>query len=162
MRVAYLLLPLCLVATACSGPSETPEAAAPAADATPEAATPAPGAPEAMPAPEASETPAAPMPAPEEANAPLDAPAPADEAPKAKISLFNATCPGGIEVHADDGGPVFVNGNEASYKSFSESYYEARDSASGVTISVATNTDGSLSVTYTGKGGANGICTLAN
>ncbi|TQD50988.1 hypothetical protein FKV25_02845 [Lysobacter aestuarii] len=78
------------------------------------------------------------------------------------MSMFNATCPGGIDVHADDGGPVFVNGNEAAYKSFSESYYEARDDASGVTISVTTNTDGSLSVSYTGKGGANGTCTLAS
>ncbi len=159
MRAAYLLLPLCLVATACSGPTETPEPEAPAADTTPEAATPA--EPEPMPAPATSAMPDEAMPATEEANAPLDAPAPADDAPKAKISLFNATCPGDIEVHADDGGPVFVNGNEASYKSFSETYYEASDAASGVTISVSTNTDGTLSVSYTGKNRANGVCTLA-
>ncbi|MBB1087870.1 hypothetical protein H4F99_05125 [Lysobacter sp. SG-8] len=76
------------------------------------------------------------------------------------MTLFNATCPGDIAVHADDGGPVYVNGTEASYKSFSESYYEATDAASGVTISVTTNTDGTLSVSYTGKGRAHGVCTL--
>lgn len=28
----------------------------------------------------------------------------------AKVPLFNATCGGGIEVHADEGGPVYING----------------------------------------------------
>ncbi|WP_211371739.1 hypothetical protein [Marilutibacter maris] len=102
-----------------------------------------------------------PAPSPEAAPAPMDAAAPADDAPKAKITMFNATCPGDIEVHADDGGPVFVNGREAAYKSFSESYYEATDAETGVTVSVSINTDGTLSLSYTGKGGANGICALA-
>ncbi len=76
----------------------------------------------------------------------------------AKIPLINATCPGKIEVHADQGGPVYINGKEGKLKIFNENYYEAK--GSGVTISISINPDGSASVSYTGKGGANGICTV--
>lgn len=153
-RSACLLLPLCLTVAACGGPSDTP------APSTPEAATPA-----AEPAPAlppAAEPAAEPMPdpAPEPTSTPEPTGTSGPAAPGARITLFNATCPGDIAVHADDGGPVYVNGTEASYKSFSESYYEATDAASGVTISVTTNTDGTLSVSYTGKGRAHGVCTL--
>ena len=34
----------------------------------------------------------------------------------AGIPLFNATCPGKIEVHADEGGPVYLNGKAAKIK----------------------------------------------
>jgi hypothetical protein len=74
----------------------------------------------------------------------------------AAIPLVNATCPGKIEVHADPGGPIYINGKEASLKVFNENYYEAR--GSGVTISLSINPDGTPSVSYTGKGGANGVC----
>ncbi len=30
----------------------------------------------------------------------------------AKIPLVNATCPGNIDVHADAGGPIYINGKE--------------------------------------------------
>lgn len=76
----------------------------------------------------------------------------------AKIPLINATCPGKIEVHADQGGPVYINGKEGKLKIFNENYYEAK--GSGVTISISINPDGSASVSYTGKGGANGVCTV--
>ncbi len=76
----------------------------------------------------------------------------------AKIPLINATCPGKIEVHADQGGPVYINGKEGKLKVFNENYYEAK--GGGVTISLSINPDGSASVSYTGKGGANGICTV--
>ena len=76
----------------------------------------------------------------------------------AKIPLVNATCPGKIEVHADDGGPIYINGKEGKLKVFNENYYEAK--GSGVTISLSINPDGSPAVSYTGKGGANGICTV--
>ncbi|HEV7307404.1 hypothetical protein [Ensifer sp.] len=79
-------------------------------------------------------------------------------AAEAKIPLVNATCPGKIEVHADEGGPVYINGKEAKLKVFNENYYEAK--GAGVTISLSINPDGSPSVSYTGKGGANGVCTL--
>jgi len=76
----------------------------------------------------------------------------------AKIPLVNATCPMGIEVHADKGGPVYINGKEGKLKLFNENYYEIK--GGGVTISLSINPDGSAGVSYTGKGGANGICTV--
>ena len=76
----------------------------------------------------------------------------------AKIPLVNATCPGKIEVHADQGGPIYINGKEGKLKVFNENYYEAQ--GSGVTISLSLNPDGSADVSYTGKGGANGVCTV--
>ncbi|WP_339476229.1 hypothetical protein [Pseudomonas sp. RL_5y_Pfl2_69] len=75
---------------------------------------------------------------------------------QAGIPLVNATCPGGIEVHADRGGPIYINGKEARLKKFSETYFEAK--GSGITISLMINPDGSASVSYTGKARANGIC----
>jgi len=76
------------------------------------------------------------------------------------LPLFNATCPGKLDVHGDEGGPVFVNGKEAALKKFNENYFEAKDKVSGTTISISRDPDGSLSVSYTGRGRANGICQL--
>jgi len=76
----------------------------------------------------------------------------------AKIPLLNATCPGKLEVHADAGGPIYVNGKQAKLKVFNQNYYEARQGR--VTISVMINPDGSPDVSYTASGGANGVCTL--
>ena len=78
----------------------------------------------------------------------------------AAIPGFSATCPGDLSVHADAGGPVFVNGREAKLKTFNENYYEARDEQTGTIISINRNPDGSTAVSYTGKGRANGTCTL--
>lgn len=77
---------------------------------------------------------------------------------QAAIPLLNATCPGNIEVHADQGGPVYINGNEARLKVFNANYYEA--SRDRVTISIMINPDGTPDVSYTARGGANGVCTL--
>ncbi|PWK63687.1 hypothetical protein [Aminobacter sp. AP02] len=76
----------------------------------------------------------------------------------ASIPLVNATCPGNIEVHADKGGPIYINGKEGQLKKFNNNYYEAK--GSGVTISLTINADGSPDVSYTGKHGANGVCTI--
>nr|WP_295381936.1 DUF3011 domain-containing protein [Pseudoxanthomonas sp.] len=78
----------------------------------------------------------------------------------AAIPGFNATCPGAIEVHADEGGPVYVNGRETQLKRFNDNYFEARDAQSEVTLSLGTSPDGSVQLSYTGKGGANGVCTV--
>ncbi|MEG1680919.1 MAG: DUF3011 domain-containing protein [Stenotrophomonas sp.] len=78
----------------------------------------------------------------------------------ASIPLFNGSCPGGLEIHADDGGPVYVNGKETTLKRFNDNYYEARDSSSGVTLSISRSADGGTQVSYTGAGGRNGICSL--
>lgn len=77
----------------------------------------------------------------------------------AAIPLLNYTCPGKIEVHADQGGPVFINGKEAKLKVFNQNYYEAK--GSGVTISININPDGTPGVSYTGPGRNNGICSEA-
>jgi hypothetical protein len=74
----------------------------------------------------------------------------------AGIPMFNATCPGKIEVHADQGGPIYINGKEGKFKKFNENYFEAK--GAGVTISLSINPDGSPAVSYTGKNRANGIC----
>lgn len=75
---------------------------------------------------------------------------------RADIPLLNATCPGQVEVHADEGGPVYVNGKEARLKRFNDNYYEAR--SGNLTISLTIRPDGSSDVSYTRKGGANGVC----
>lgn len=74
----------------------------------------------------------------------------------AGVPLVNATCPGGIEVHADRGGPIYINGKEARLKKFSETYFEAK--GSDITLSLMINPDGSASISYTAKARANGIC----
>lgn len=75
----------------------------------------------------------------------------------AGIPLINATCPGNLEVHADQGGPVFIDGKETKLKKLNDNFFEA--TGSGVTLSISVNPDGTATVTYTGKHGANGICT---
>ncbi|MFI5411507.1 hypothetical protein [Kaistia sp. UC242_56] len=77
---------------------------------------------------------------------------------QAKIPLVNATCPMNIEVHADEGGPIYINGKEGKLRKFNDNYFEAK--GGGVTISLSINPDGTASVSYTGKHGANGICTV--
>jgi hypothetical protein len=74
----------------------------------------------------------------------------------AGIPLLNYSCPGEVSVHADEGGPIYINGEEAETKKFSDAYFEAE--GSDVTVSISIGEDDSASVTYTGPGGANGIC----
>ena len=81
-------------------------------------------------------------------------------AAQAKVPCINAPCPGGIEVHADEGGPVYINGNEAALHKINDRSYDAK--GGGVTVSLGINPDGSVDVMYTGKGGANGICAVAD
>lgn len=74
----------------------------------------------------------------------------------AAIPMFNASCPGGIEVHADSGGPVYINGKEARLKKFNDNYFEAKGNA--ITLSLSINPDGSAAVSYTKKNRVNGVC----
>ena len=91
---------------------------------------------------------------------------PADDAPRRmsaasaypRIPMFNAICGTGIEVHGDEGGPVFIDGEETRLERFNDNYFEA--SHDGVTISISFNPDGSLGLSFTGPNRANGICTL--
>lgn len=80
---------------------------------------------------------------------------------QAGLARMNATCPGKLDVHVDQGGPVYVNGKQATLKRFNDNYYEARDAASGVTISISNNPDGTSDMSYTGKNRANGVCQIA-
>jgi hypothetical protein len=88
-----------------------------------------------------------------------DTSTPAAGAAKGGIPFFNATCPGGIEVHADEGGPVYFNGKEGTLKKVNSDYYEA--TGSGITLSISLNPDQSVSLSYTGKHGANGVCNVS-
>jgi hypothetical protein len=72
------------------------------------------------------------------------------------IPLMNYTCGSDISVHADQGGPVYINAKEAKLKKVNSNYYEA--TGSGITVSISFGSDGEPSLSYTGKGGANGIC----
>ena len=75
------------------------------------------------------------------------------------IPLFNATCPGGIEVHADEGGPVYFNGKQGELKKVNSNYYEA--TGAGITLSISITPDETVSLSYTGKHGTNGVCNLS-
>ena len=77
---------------------------------------------------------------------------------KPRIPLFNATCGNGLEVHANEGGPVFINGEETRLNKFNDNYFEA--SRGRTTISISFRPDGSLSLSFSGPNRANGICTL--
>ena len=78
----------------------------------------------------------------------------------AEIPVFNGTCPG-AEVHADRGGPVYVNGHEAQLKRFNDNYYEARTN-DGLTLSITRNGDGGVQMSYTRRGGGNGVCQVSS
>jgi len=90
----------------------------------------------------------------------VSASAPAPVAASGGLPLLNASCPTGIDVHVDQGGPVYINGKEAVLNRSNDNYYEARDKATGTVVSLSRNPDGTFGVSYTGKGGANGICTV--
>jgi len=57
----------------------------------------------------------------------------------AGIPFFNATCPGNIEVHADQGGPVFFHGKQGRIKKSQASHYEVE--GAGITLSIAIDPD---------------------
>jgi hypothetical protein len=76
------------------------------------------------------------------------------------LPFFNATCPGAIDVHAEEGGYVYFNGKQATLKKINREYYEA--AGSGITLSIAINPDETVTLTYTGKHGANGVCEVTD
>ena len=77
---------------------------------------------------------------------------------RAEVPSFHATCPGHVEVRADKGGPVFLNGSAAQLNRFNASYFEARHGSLVVSISIGPH--GSLSVSYTAEGRTHGICQI--
>ena len=77
-------------------------------------------------------------------------------AAQARSPFFNATCPTDIAVHADEGGPIYINGHESEIHKSSGHYYEARHNR--ITISLSISPDGAPSVSYTRRNGNNSIC----
>jgi hypothetical protein len=75
----------------------------------------------------------------------------------AGMPTLNFTCPTGIEVHADEGGYVYINGKPAKLKRYSDSAYDII--GQGVTVSITLNPDGTAFASYTGKNRAHGNCT---
>ena len=80
-------------------------------------------------------------------------------AAQAGIPTLNVVCPENLNVHADQGGPVWINGKKTKLKQVNADYYEA--TGSGVTLSISMSADGAATVSYTGKHGANGICSAS-
>lgn len=78
---------------------------------------------------------------------------------EAKPPKFKASCPTGIEVRVNNAGRVRINGADATVKELSSTAWDAKQG--GVTISIALD-GGVLSVVYTAKGGANGICEITS
>lgn len=76
---------------------------------------------------------------------------------RADVPFFNAMCPGNVEVHADEGGPVYLNGSEAKLHRYNSNYYYEA-SHGPTTLSISINPDGSVTVSYTRQGAGNGIC----
>lgn len=72
----------------------------------------------------------------------------------ATIPQLNYQCPGQIQLHSDEGGPVYINGKEAKLKKYSDDFYEAR--GAGVTLSIS-RSGNQYDVSYTSKKGS-GIC----
>jgi hypothetical protein len=74
----------------------------------------------------------------------------------AAIPQFRASCPTGI-LAAGGGGTVFINGSQATVKDRGNNSFSAN--ANGVQIDFDF-TGGEPSLSYTAKGGANGMCTV--
>lgn len=77
----------------------------------------------------------------------------------AGIPTMNYNCPTDIKLHVDQGGYAYINGKAAKLKKVDDNFFEVK--GNGVTVDVMTNPDGTRTVTYTGKHGANGICSEA-
>lgn len=77
----------------------------------------------------------------------------------AAIPAMNYTCPTGIELHVEEGGYAYLNGKKAKLKVIDDTAFTV--SGNGVSVEVVGNPDGSRIVSYTGKHGANGMCSEA-
>lgn len=72
----------------------------------------------------------------------------------AALPQLNYQCPGQIQMHSDEGGSVYINGQEAKLKKYSDDFYEAK--GAGVTLSIS-KTGSQYDVSYSRKK-ASGIC----
>jgi hypothetical protein len=74
----------------------------------------------------------------------------------AKIPRLDAKCGDDITVHAEEGGPVLIDGKDSKIKTIDENHYEARDHKILITITIGA--DGSPALTYARKNGPSGGC----
>jgi hypothetical protein len=80
----------------------------------------------------------------------------ASGAAQAGIPLVNATCPGNIEVHADKGGPIYINGKEGKLEEVQRQLFRSQGQRCD---DLAVDQPGRLcELSHTGKNRANGIC----
>ncbi|MGE8185841.1 hypothetical protein [Pseudomonas sp. NPDC086278] len=71
------------------------------------------------------------------------------------LPSFDVDCPGKVIAHADQEGPVTINGKEAETKAIDDRTFEAK--GPGVTLAISVKEDDSLTVTATSKG-SKGVC----
>jgi len=76
----------------------------------------------------------------------------------AAMPVFVANCPTDINVDAGRTGVVSINGQKATVKKLNDNAYDFK--AGYITISVTNNPGKAPDVFYTGKGKANGVCTV--
>ncbi len=76
----------------------------------------------------------------------------------AAMPVFVANCPTDINVDAGRTGVVYINGQKATVKKLNDNAYDFK--AGYITISVTNNPGKAPDVFYTGKGKANGVCTV--
>lgn len=77
----------------------------------------------------------------------------------AGMPVFVANCPTDINVDAGRTGEVYVNGEKAHVKKYDDNTYDFK--AGHITISVTNNPGKAPDVFYSGKGKANGVCTVS-
>lgn len=78
----------------------------------------------------------------------------------AEIPLFNAVCGESVEVHADERGPIYIDGEAVTPKAVGEDTFEV--TRKGTTVSVTVFDDSSLEVRYSDPEGKSGPCRLSN
>lgn len=72
------------------------------------------------------------------------------------IPLFNVSCPGNLAVSADQGGPVYINGKQVKSSAVDDRHFQVKTADTSLSISV--EEDDSVTVKYTDKHGASGLC----
>ena len=74
----------------------------------------------------------------------------------AKIPHLDAKCGDDITVHAEEGGPILIDGKDSKIKTIDDNNYEARDHK--ILITFVIGADGSPTLTYARKNGPSGDC----
>lgn len=75
---------------------------------------------------------------------------------EARVPAFTAACPGRVDIQADAGGRVTINGQPARVRPLSDRAYEAR--LGGVIVSVTVGPAGRINVTYSTRGLGDTAC----